>query len=79
MTGHNTQETKPLFQRLSQTIVPTHYDLTIQPHIDTFKFTGDVNIHLKVCWKRFFSIFLFAKNWFRLKNQQIMLYFMQQN
>jgi len=49
MTGHNTQETKPLFQRLSQTIIPTHYDLTIQPHIDTFKFTGDVNIHLKVC------------------------------
>jgi hypothetical protein len=49
MTGHNTQETKPLFQRLSQTIVPSHYDLTIQPHIDTMKFNGDVNIHLKVC------------------------------
>jgi len=49
MTGHNTQEAKPLFQRLSSTIVPTHYDLTIQPNLDTFKFNGDVNIHLKVC------------------------------
>ncbi len=58
MTGHNTQETKPLFQRLSQTIVPSHYDLTIQPHIDTMKFNGDVNIHLKVCWKFFFPFFI---------------------
>lgn len=49
MTGENSQETKPLFQRLSQNVVPTHYDLTIQPHLDTFKFNGDVNIHLKVC------------------------------
>ena len=48
MTGQNTQETKPLFERLPQTIVPTHYDLTIQPHLNTFKFNGDVNIHLKV-------------------------------
>jgi hypothetical protein len=49
MTGQNTNETKPLFERLSQTIVPTHYDVTIQAHLDTFKFNGDVNIHLKVC------------------------------
>ncbi len=49
MTGENTRDTKPLFQRLSQTIVPTHYDLTIQPHLDKFTFHGDVNIHLKVC------------------------------
>ncbi|CAF0924682.1 unnamed protein product [Didymodactylos carnosus] len=39
---------KPLFQRLPTTIIPTHYDLTIQPHLDTFKFDGSVNIHLKV-------------------------------
>ncbi|CAF3529462.1 unnamed protein product [Rotaria sordida] len=48
MTGRNTQEAKPLFQRLPQSIVPTHYDLTIQPYLDTFKFNGDVNIHIKV-------------------------------
>jgi len=48
MTGQNKQETKPLFERLPQTIVPTHYDLTIQPHLDTFKFNGDVNIRLKI-------------------------------
>ncbi|CAF2126464.1 unnamed protein product [Rotaria magnacalcarata] len=48
MSDNNTQETKPLFQRLSQTIVPTHYDLTIRPCLDKFRFSGDVNIHLKV-------------------------------
>ena len=48
MTGENTQQNKSLFQRLSQTIVPTHYDVTIQPFLDKFKFNGDVNIHLKV-------------------------------
>jgi hypothetical protein len=48
MTGQ-THDAKPLFQRLSQTIVPIHYDLIIQPHLDKFKFNGDVNIHLKVC------------------------------
>ncbi|CAF3668954.1 unnamed protein product [Rotaria socialis] len=48
MNGHSTQKTKSLFQRLSQTIVPTHYDLTIQPNLDTFKFNGYVNIHLKI-------------------------------
>jgi hypothetical protein len=51
MTGENTRDTKPLFQRLSQTIVPTHYDLTIQPYLDKFTFNGDVNIHLKVCFE----------------------------
>jgi hypothetical protein len=74
MTGQ-TQETKPLFQRLVQTIVPTHYDLTIQPHLDTFKFNGDVNIHLKVCLEIFCNTFFTFK--FRLKNQQIVLYFMR--
>ncbi|CAF0814722.1 unnamed protein product [Adineta steineri] len=48
MTGQTNQETKPLFERLPQTIVPTHYDVTIQPHLDKFKFNGDVNIHLKI-------------------------------
>ncbi|CAF2515714.1 unnamed protein product [Rotaria sp. Silwood2] len=48
MTGHNTEDAKPLFQRLPKSIVPTHYDLTIQPNLDKFKFNGDVNIHLKV-------------------------------
>jgi len=52
MTGQNNQQTKPLFERLSQTVVPTHYDLTIQPHLDTFKFNGNVNIHLKVCFSK---------------------------
>ncbi|CAF4409199.1 unnamed protein product [Rotaria sp. Silwood2] len=48
MNGHNSEEAKRLFQRLPKTIVPTHYDLTIQPHLDKFTFNGDVNIHLKV-------------------------------
>ena len=47
MTGQ-TGESKALFQRLPQTIVPTHYDVTIQPYLDQFKFNGSVNIHLKV-------------------------------
>ncbi|CAF3739140.1 unnamed protein product [Adineta steineri] len=42
------QETKKLFERLSQTVVPTHYDLTIQPYVDTFKFNGEVTIHIQV-------------------------------
>jgi hypothetical protein len=42
------QETKNLFERLPQTIVPTHYDLTIQPFLETFKFNGNVTIHIQV-------------------------------
>jgi len=48
MTGQSNGENKSLFERLPQTIVPTHYDVTIQPHLDTFKFNGDVQIHLQV-------------------------------
>ena len=40
---------KQLFERLPQTIVPTHYDLTIQPFLDKFTFDGSVTIHLQVC------------------------------
>ena len=36
------QDTKILFERLPQTIVPTNYELTIQPFLDTFKFNGNV-------------------------------------
>ena len=39
---------KKLFKRLPQTVIPTHYDLTIQPFLDTFKFNGSLIIHLKV-------------------------------
>ncbi|UJR20817.1 hypothetical protein I4U23_023929 [Adineta vaga] len=42
------QNTVKLFKRLPQTIVPIHYELTIQPFLDTFKFNGDVTIHLQV-------------------------------
>ncbi|CAF4592222.1 unnamed protein product, partial [Rotaria sp. Silwood2] len=48
MNGHNSEESKLLFQCLPKTIVPTHYDLTIQPHLDKFTFNGNVNIHLQV-------------------------------
>ena len=41
-------QTPALFERLSQTIIPTHYDLTIRPYLDTFKFNGDVTIHIQV-------------------------------
>ncbi|CAF2601290.1 unnamed protein product [Rotaria sp. Silwood2] len=41
-------DTKKLFERLPQIVIPTHYDLTIQTFLDTFKFNGDVIIHLKV-------------------------------
>ncbi len=43
------ESTKKLFERLPQTVIPTHYDLTIQPFLDTFKFTGNVTIHIQVC------------------------------
>lgn len=72
MTGQ-TGETKTLFQRLPQTVVPTHYDVTIQPYLDQFKFNGNVNIHLKVRRRSFLlererdRIVLL----FRLKNQRI--------
>ncbi|CAF4442757.1 unnamed protein product, partial [Adineta steineri] len=39
---------KKLFERLPKTVVPTHYDLTIQPFIDTFKFNGEVIIHIQI-------------------------------
>jgi hypothetical protein len=50
MNDNNVQETKSVFKRLPQTIIPTHYDLIIQPYLDKFIFNGDVNIHLKVCY-----------------------------
>lgn len=48
MSDQSSQQNKTLFKRLPLSIIPTHYDLTIQPFLDTFKFNGDVNIHLKV-------------------------------
>lgn len=48
MNGQSETEKKPIFQRLPSSIIPTHYDLTIQTHLDTFKFNGDVQIHLKI-------------------------------
>jgi hypothetical protein len=56
MTGQSTEDKKTLFERLPQTILPTHYDVTIQPHLDTFKFNGDLNIHLKV-YSKLYSLF----------------------
>ncbi len=44
------ETTRKLFKRLSQTVIPTHYDLTIQPFLDTFKFNGHVIIHIQVCF-----------------------------
>ncbi len=44
------QDTTKLFERLPQTVVPIHYDLTIQPFLDTFKFNGNVIIDLQVCF-----------------------------
>ena len=37
-----------LFERLTRTIVPTHYDLSIRTHLDTFKFHGTVIIDVQV-------------------------------
>ena len=42
------QRTEKLFERLPKTVMPIHYDLTIQPFLDTFKFNGTVIIHCKV-------------------------------
>jgi aminopeptidase 2 len=42
------EATKHLFERLPQTVVPTNYDLTIQPFLDTFKFNGSVIIDIQV-------------------------------
>lgn len=47
MTDH---DTKKLFERLTQTIIPTNYDLTIQPFLETFKFKGNVTIDIQVCY-----------------------------
>ena len=77
MDGHCAQAAKPLFKRLPQTVVPTHYDLTIQPFLDKFKFNGDINIHLKVCCRIF--VFFVLPSTIRLTNQQVVLYFMQLN
>ena len=44
------QEEKKLFERLPQTIVPVHYNLTIQPFLETFKFNGTVIIDIQV-WR----------------------------
>ena len=37
-----------LFERLTRTIVPTHYELSIRTHLDTFKFHGTVIIDVQV-------------------------------
>lgn len=36
------------FRRLSKDVVPIHYDLTVVPNLESFKFTGNVKIDLKV-------------------------------
>jgi len=43
------QATKKSFKRLPQTVIPTHYDLTIQSFLDKFTFNGSVIIDLQVC------------------------------
>lgn len=57
MSDTNNKDANTLFQRLPKTVLPTHYDLTIQPFLDKFKFNGSVNIHLKVCWIVLFVLF----------------------
>jgi hypothetical protein len=37
-----------LLERLPLTIIPTHYDLTIRPFLDTFKFNGNIIIDIQV-------------------------------
>lgn len=36
------------FQRLSRSIVPKHYDLTIQPNFESFTFDGHVRIDIEI-------------------------------
>ena len=36
------------FHRLGKQVIPKHYELTIRPDLDTFTFTGQVKIDLKV-------------------------------
>ena len=48
LTNMTEQEEKKLFERLPQTIVPVHYNLTIQPFLETFKFNGTVIIDIQV-------------------------------
>ncbi|CAF5033428.1 unnamed protein product, partial [Rotaria sp. Silwood1] len=51
------ENTKKLFERLPQTVIPIHYDLTIQSFLDTFKFNGNLIEN-----KRNFVFFLFLVN-----------------
>ena len=58
MSGQSAQQTPSLFQRLPQTILPTHYDVTIQPFLDKFKFNGDIIIDLKVSSNKNIELFV---------------------
>ena len=50
MSSTSHEETKPLFERLTRTVVPSHYDLTVKVALDTFKFGGTVIINIEVCF-----------------------------
>lgn len=39
---------KKAFERLPKTIVPSHYDLRIQPRLKDATFDGQVEIHVQV-------------------------------
>ena len=55
------QDASKLFERLPQTVVPIHYDLTIQPFLDKFEFNGNVIIDLQVCFNMKRKLILMMK------------------
>lgn len=73
------QQDKSLFERLTKTICPRHYDLTIRSDLETFEFFGDVKIDFRV--KKTFCFFGFDQNVFfsfRSTKRQMSSFFTQQ-
>ena len=62
-----TSDEKKSFSRLPTNVVPVNYDLKLTPYLETFKFDGDVNVELQVCFLSLFpedSVLISAYRWY---------------
>ena len=56
--------TKTDFKRLSTSVKPSNYDITIHPNLETFVFTGTETINVEVIAHKttFFVLLLFSQS-----------------